>query len=344
MYRCQICNKQFKTSQSLVSHLSHPKSKCKIDIKLYYNKFLRKSNEEGICKYCKKETHFESLSKGYPSCICGKCSNKDPNKNRKRSTSIKNTLRKKKELKDIKIKLINLLRIQTINPKNKCQCQICGIIFPNINYFTKHVKIHKIKLKDYYNKYFKSQNEDICLCYKEVDTCEKYTKFINFEKGYSDYCSTRCVASSCLIYDSKQKNCLNKYGVIHPTKDPKINKRQIKGIRKTIKKHKNEIIEKRKQTCQEKYNVDYISQVENIKIKKRKSFEIYYKSEDFKKRKESNFKKYFQRYFSLNLKIFLEKRNLKILDKYKGSHLKYNFKCLKCGYEFKQIWNSIQQL
>lgn len=36
--------------------------------------------------------------------------------------------------------------------------------------------------------------------------------------------------------------------------------------------------------------------------------------------------------------------NLQLLsDKYEGAHIKYKWKCIKCGFEFEQNWNAIQQ-
>ena len=66
-------------------------------------------------------------------------------------------------------------------------CKIC-----NKNYLTNrgllyHVsQTHKIKQKDYYDTYFKKENEGIC------KRCGKPTSFWGLAAGYSEYCSHYC--------------------------------------------------------------------------------------------------------------------------------------------------------
>lgn len=48
--------------------------------------------------------------------------------------------------------------------------------------------------------------------------------------------------------------------------------------------------------------------------------------------------------FTKKLDIYVEHMNLELLDdKYKGAHYNHLWKCKKCGGEFEQIWNKIQQ-
>ena len=68
---CEICKKEFSNITKLVSHLTHPKSSCKIDVKEYYDKFLKR-DDEGFCLHCGDETKFYGLSKGYPIKYCKK--------------------------------------------------------------------------------------------------------------------------------------------------------------------------------------------------------------------------------------------------------------------------------
>lgn len=64
-------------------------------------------------------------------------------------------------------------------------CQICRKEVKNLNGLTQHIrKIHKLKTKDYYDKYIKTDEEGICPC------CGSNTKFNKF--GYRRFCSKRC--------------------------------------------------------------------------------------------------------------------------------------------------------
>ena len=56
--RCAICNKEYKNfGVHLKSHNISPKE--------YYDKYLKKNENEGICPVCGKETTFISLGEGY---------------------------------------------------------------------------------------------------------------------------------------------------------------------------------------------------------------------------------------------------------------------------------------
>lgn len=344
MLKCELCKQFFHTNQSLVSHLTNPTSKCKINIKNYYDKFLRKK-DEGICIYCNSETSFYGLKKGYMNNICQTCNlkNIDSNKNLKRSKSLKLTLKNKREKKDAISCLINLIRKQTIDINNKNQCQICGLIFKSIDSLTKHLKIHNVKLKEYYDMYFKSKNEDVCLCYNEIKECKKSTRFISLKDGYGSYCSTKCSSLSPLIYIEKQNNSIKNYGVIHPTKDPEINKNRILGIRKTINERNSEIIEKRKNTCIKKYGVDSVNKVKEIRDKQKVSFNEFKNSNRYELSRKIQYDKYLENIFYPRMNKVLELQKLELIQEYNGAHLSHKFKCKICGSVFDHLWNSVQQ-
>lgn len=65
MYKCYICNKLYKCIGK------HVKSCHNIEPKEYYDKFIKKENE-GICKFCGKNTEFVKISKGYREYCCKK--------------------------------------------------------------------------------------------------------------------------------------------------------------------------------------------------------------------------------------------------------------------------------
>ena len=72
MYTCLICNSNFDTIKNLSNHL---RFKEKIQIKEYYDTYLKKPNE-GICT-CGKPTKFSCLEYGYKHHCSYKCSNSD---------------------------------------------------------------------------------------------------------------------------------------------------------------------------------------------------------------------------------------------------------------------------
>lgn len=67
-------------------------------------------------------------------------------------------------------------------------CQICNKEFKRLGFHVK--KLHKISPKEYYDTYLKKNNKDKC------KTCENITTFIDIERGYRNYCSTKCVANN----------------------------------------------------------------------------------------------------------------------------------------------------
>lgn len=72
MYTCLICNSNFDTIKELSNHL---RFKEKIQVKTYYDTYLKKPNE-GIC-ICGKPTKFSCLAEGYKQHCSYKCSNSD---------------------------------------------------------------------------------------------------------------------------------------------------------------------------------------------------------------------------------------------------------------------------
>lgn len=74
---CNICNKEFKSYQSLSMHI---KTSHKLNQKDYYDQYMKKDNE-GYCLVCGKPTIYLKLSLGYQKhCSC-KCAQNNPNVN-----------------------------------------------------------------------------------------------------------------------------------------------------------------------------------------------------------------------------------------------------------------------
>lgn len=98
-----------------------------------------------------------------------------------------------------------------IDPMNRLQCQICGQEFMKYDCVSRHVKIkHGIDYKEYYDKYFKSEDEGKCL------ECGKTTSFLGIKAGYNTYCSRACswkyLTRLNETKDKRINTCIKKYG------------------------------------------------------------------------------------------------------------------------------------
>lgn len=71
MRKCKICNNE-KQYKQISPHLNKIHN---ISAKDYYDQYI-KDKDEGVCKFCKKETTFVSINQGYKLTCKGKCSAK----------------------------------------------------------------------------------------------------------------------------------------------------------------------------------------------------------------------------------------------------------------------------
>ena len=75
IYKCILCDYVTESRRSLPNHIHsshHLKSKD------FYDKYY-KTDEEGICQYCHKQTKFKNMFVGYNAHCCVRCSSLDPN-------------------------------------------------------------------------------------------------------------------------------------------------------------------------------------------------------------------------------------------------------------------------
>ena len=158
------------------------------------------------------------------------------------------------------------------------ECPTCHLIFNDIQRLSRHIGHSKnhISIQEYYDLYYKKENEGKCL------KCGLDTKFEGLTRGYFKYCCKKCSCSSDIrnkkifakLNESliKRKNtCLINYGVDNPMLVDKFKEKR----RKTCLEHfgvdnpmqSKEIREKGKQTCLEKYGVDNVFKFEIFKDK-----------------------------------------------------------------------------
>ncbi len=242
----------------------------------------------------------------------------------------------------------------------KIKCDICDqqtnamswYIF--YNYHLKTVHNLEIEEKDYYDMYYKKEDEGICL------TCGKETKFLGMNKGYNKFCSNYCVGTNKDVQKLKEQKSLEKYGTKNVSQSDEI-KNKINEVVKSkygvnnvfeleemqqwareVKKEKygNEYFnnhEKAVKTNLKKYGVENPLQNDEILNKMKKTnTERYggnccmcsekYKQNMVDKKGEENRKRYTQ---------YIEENDLKLEFIDHISYSEHNiFKCLECGEEF----------
>lgn len=114
-------------------------------------------------------------------------------------------------------------------------CKICKQEFDTNRKLYKHIRtIHNMPDKDYYDTYCKKDTDGIC------PTCGKQTVFLSIDKGYRHHCCCSCKNNDLNIYNAFRQN--------NPQKDENIRN-------------------KTKQTCLEKYGNEYAIASKEVKNK-----------------------------------------------------------------------------
>lgn len=128
------------------------------------------------------------------------------------------------------------------------KCKICNFECNNWYGFSNHItKFHKLSSKEYYDKYLKVENEDICLI------CKNKTNFINISHGYRHYCSAKCSMTDEKTKNKIKETCLNKYGYESASQSTEVKIKQEK-------------------TCYEKYGCKSSLQNNTVKLKRKNNF------------------------------------------------------------------------
>ncbi len=203
------------------------------------------------------------------------------------------------------------MKIPKKNQDNKFICEECGSEYDRFCDLSRHIGIMH-NHKEYYDKYLKEENEDIC------PICKNKNTYLNrWDRGYKKTCSKRC--ANILRKKSGEKTNLEKYGVKAPA--------QVKHIRKKtnetmIKKYGNNcpmqnphIQQKIKENNVKKLGVEYPFQSDAIQQKVINKFSQY--------RRFKNTNVYYNTSYELD---FLEKYYDKFLDIQRGPTIKYKYK------------------
>lgn len=147
--------------------------------------------------------------------------------------------------------------------------------YPELYGILKELQPNKFSEKLYW--YYHSL-KDYPKCY-----CGRNTKFMNFVKGYNQYCSCKCAAAAPNTTVKRKQTCLDKYGTF-VTEEMKKKRRQTTKERYGVeycsqlserKKIAAKILKdsqgKIKQTCLERYGVDNVFKLQNVQEQIRKT-------------------------------------------------------------------------
>lgn len=178
--KCEICDRKFNNSRVLGIHISTTHEMSKKD---YYDKFLKRDENEGKCLECGKETGFITLVKGYRMFCSVKCLNQSQYHIKHCiETYTKNYIDNKDNKKDLNERT-----------RNTCLEKYNGIGFAS-------------------QELTKKYNETMLLKYghtnpSQVKEIQEKTKLTNLEK----YGSENVYASDLIIKKIKETN-LDRYG------------------------------------------------------------------------------------------------------------------------------------
>jgi len=170
-----------------------------------------------------------------------------------------------------------------------------------------------------------------------------------------------------------QETCVLKYGVSHTSKLASVKEKKRNTYRENLgvdsPLQNSKILEKKEKTCKERFGFESVMKNSKIKEKHKQTCLVNLgvsspmKNSYIKQKHEETcnlkygYKNIFERpdiiekvkkrhidSFLPNLRRYLEIFDLTLLDPpYMNCYHLHSWKCNKCGKEFKQIWNSIQQ-
>lgn len=204
---CYACGKDYTTYKGFCSHITNHHQ---ILVKEYYDKHVKKENEE-ICDICGNTLKFVNANIGYSKeCTherfkCKICGKELETHDKYTQHIIKKHVITQKEYYD-----------EYVDPDAKKTCSVCGLELEFINLYkgysnncthqnfkckicgrdhlktSKALLMHlvrdhsKVSHKEYYDSYLKKENEGFC------KICNEPTIFENFTLGYRNCCCADC--------------------------------------------------------------------------------------------------------------------------------------------------------
>jgi len=158
----------------------------------------------------------------------------------------------------------------------KIDCKLCSDKIAK-NLFKKHLKeVHEIDSIELYAL-------DVLGYTNKCKQCGKNTNFLNLVKGFRDFCSNKCsstyYANDKLVKAKRKKTNTKLYGG-HPSQNKSIKLKVSKQLElnKLDPEYQSKINKKRKETCLEKYGVEYTSQSINYQNSIQNKLKLKYES------------------------------------------------------------------
>lgn len=149
------------------------------------------------------------------------------------------------------------------------KCEICGKEFKEYSRLAKHIRKHKLSVKEYYDRYFKKVGDGVCI------ECGKRTNFHKLSTGYLGFCSLKCANSSEITKKKIKQTFLKNYGVKNPMQSKEIKDRVKKtnmeryGVDYPLQS--SEVRKKQKRTMVEKYGVEHPQQIKEVQERTKKT-------------------------------------------------------------------------
>ncbi len=241
MEKCKICGREFTSINALMVHVNlfH-----KINKQEYYDRFLKKDENEGKCLECGKPTKFDDATKGYRDFCCVKCA--------------RNNVRTKERLKNTLLERYGTeTTFDNVEIREKAKNTFIkkyGVDNP-LKITAVQEKVKETNLERYGVEYtFQSE---------EVKDKIKQTNLDRYGVEYSFQADE--------VKEKIKETLLEHYGVEYPGQSEEI-KEKIKqtnleryGVENAIQS--NEVREKIKETNLEKYGVECSFQSEEVKEK-----------------------------------------------------------------------------
>jgi len=136
-------------------------------------------------------------------------------------------------------------------------CQICGNMYHPKGYGSHLQSKHNISGKEYYDRYFKKDDEGICI------ECGKPTTYQTISLGYAIFCGDGCSNKNIKVKQKIQDTFIERFGD-NPNRIESIKLKKQKTFHshygvKNCSQHKS-IKEKKRKSYQKRYGVDHYSQ------------------------------------------------------------------------------------
>lgn len=143
----------------------------------------------------------------------------------------------------------------------QAKIETCLICNKDCKRLGKHVLVHNLNAKSYYDKYLKKDNEGIC------PMCGKPTPFLGISIGYQKHCSARCGLDNPETRENFEQSMLKNHGVKYSSQSKELlaKSKQTKKERYNNENFNNR--DKAKQTCLDRYGTDSAARLDSTKEK-----------------------------------------------------------------------------